>query len=134
MHHWKNLSDNAFKWHKPLQNCSVYWWYYKPGFKPPSTGFTMWHLTNYAKDGVYLINEKNDNEHYGDHRGRTGHALVISFFYQWFNESECFLAWNPLHPKGNHLSKFNLVGVCCFGGVREQNTNKQKSHWYHIAL
>ena len=31
-----------------------------------------------------------------------------------------FLAQNPPYPKGNHPTKFHLVGVRRFGGVREQ--------------
>ena len=40
-------------------------------------------MTSYhdAKDGVYLVKEKNDNKHYGNHKGRTGYTLVFYFYF-----------------------------------------------------
>ena len=48
------------------------------------TTFHMIHImTSYhdAKDGVYLVKEKNDNKHYGNHKGRTGYTLVFYFYF-----------------------------------------------------
>ena len=50
----------------------------------------------------------------------------------WFSKSGCFLAKNHLHPQGNHPSKFLLIRIICFGGVKKQ-TNTQ-THWHPIAL
>ena len=47
------------------------------------TTFHMIHIVTFyhdAKDGVYMVKEKNGNECYGDHEGRTGHALVFFLF------------------------------------------------------
>ena len=38
-----------------------------------------------------------------------------------------FFSLKPPHPKGIHPSKFQLAGVCRFGGVREQTNKKTDS-------
>ena len=63
-------------------------------------------------------------EEYGDHRRRTGHALVFFIFLPTVRRIQMFLALNLPYSKGNHPSKFQLAGVRRFAEVREQ-TNRQ---------
>ena len=51
-------------------------------------------------------------------------ASIHAIFKPTVRRSQIFFAQNILHPKGNHRSKFQLAGVCRFGGLREQ-INKQ---------
>ena len=69
-------------------------------------------------------------------------ALDTVYFFLYFllTVQQIWMSFslNLLHPKGNHPSKFQLVGVCRFGGVREQ-TNKQTDsltdwHFYRVIV
>ena len=70
-------------------------------------------------------------EEYCNHRVR--HYTRYSFFIFLLTVQRIrmfFLAKNPLHPKGNHHSKFQLIMLSRFGGVREQ-TNKHTDSLTH---
>ena len=53
-----------------------------------------------------------------------------SFFFnflQTVRQIRIFFILKPLHPKGNHASKFQLIRFCRFGGVWEQTNNNTDS-------
>ena len=64
-------------------------------------------------------------------RGRFK-ALVFYFSANGSTNSDVFLAKIILHPKGNRPSKFQLVGVCRFGGVRVQTDSLTFYCFYRV--
>ena len=67
-------------------------------------------------------------------RNEGGLSLVLFAFFRFSGErldkTGSFLALNFLHPKGNHPSKFQLIRINRFWGVREQ-TNKHTNALTH---
>ena len=60
------------------------------------------------------------HEGYGDHRGRTGHALVFFLFPANSSTNKDIFSLKP----SASLLRFQLVGVRRFGGDREKQIYK----------
>ena len=84
-------------------------------------------VENYSNWKIKLCLERKNHETYFI---VASVISVLSVFRRTVGQISKFLAENHLHPKWNHPSKFQLIRVRRFGGVREQ-TNKQTNKQTH---